>query len=81
MPSTAVLKRPLRTKTVLGPEPVLPSGTEITITSKHSVIPPGMRCVVILVEGRVYMVFPSELEWATGVAAPMTALTAHSASA
>ena len=71
MPSTAVLKRPLRTKAVLGPEPVLP------ITSEQSVIPPGMRCVIILVEGRAYMVFPSELEWATGVTATHTKQDRH----
>jgi hypothetical protein len=81
MPSPTVLKNPLRTKAAMGPEPVLPTGTLIVVTSERSTIPPGMRCVVILVDGRAYMVFPSELEWATGVAAPMATLVARSASA
>jgi hypothetical protein len=58
MVTTAVLINPLRTKAVLGPEPVLPSGTEIMATSERSIIPPGMRCVIILVNGQSRLVFP-----------------------
>jgi hypothetical protein len=70
MVNTAVLKKPLRTKAIFGPEPVLPSGTQIIVTSEQSIIPPGMRCVIILVDGRSHMVFPSELQWATGLRLP-----------
>jgi hypothetical protein len=62
---TVVLTYPLRTKQQFGVGPVLPAGTQVRLTGEHVILPPGMRCVVILVDDQRYFVYPSELQWAT----------------